>query len=179
MRITLIILISLSVASLQAQLGFQPGMNSFAQTGGSYTLLTDSGSLSQKWSFNKYAGISAGFGVSGRGNSILSAPIGLQVNRRLTNNLFAIAGVSAGPAYFSLNRSFSDFNIYKNQMGIAPAHANGFGIYQRAELGLMYINDSRTFSISGSFGVDRSSYPTFPANRLSPRTQQQGFMGSW
>ena len=38
------------------------------------------------------------------------------------------------------------------------------GLYSRAELGLQYINDERTFSISGSIGVERSSYPVLPYN---------------
>ncbi|MEJ7680097.1 MAG: hypothetical protein WKG06_20000 [Segetibacter sp.] len=37
--------------------------------------------------------------------------------------------------------------------------SSALGIYSRAELGLQYINDERTFSISGSVGVERSSFP--------------------
>ena len=37
-------------------------------------------------------------------------------------------------------------------------NASNFGIYPAAQMGLMYINDERTFSISGSIGVSRSSY---------------------
>jgi hypothetical protein len=32
-------------------------------------------------------------------------------------------------------------------------------MYSAASLGLIYINDARTFSISGSISVERSNYP--------------------
>jgi hypothetical protein len=37
-----------------------------------------------------------------------------------------------------------------------------------ASLGLMYINDQKTFSISGSIGVERSSYQFMPFNQVRP-----------
>jgi hypothetical protein len=37
-----------------------------------------------------------------------------------------------------------------------------FNMASRAELGLMYVNDQRTFSISGSFGVQRNTYSGYP-----------------
>jgi hypothetical protein len=41
--------------------------------------------------------------------------------------------------------------------------SSSFGIYPMAELGLMYVNDAKTFSISGSIGVENSSSPLFPS----------------
>jgi hypothetical protein len=38
------------------------------------------------------------------------------------------------------------------------ANANNFDINPAVYMGLMYTNDERTFSISGSIGVSRSSY---------------------
>jgi len=48
---------------------------------------------------------------------------------------------------------------------------NGLGVYSRAELGLMYVNDAKTFSVSGSIGVQRSSYPVYPYPQAN-RTKQ-------
>jgi hypothetical protein len=91
----------------------------------------------------------------------------LQLNRRLNNNLYAFAGVSAAPAYINFNRAFLSPGIDK----LNPANgfkSNGFGLYSRADLGLMYINDARTFSISGSVGVERSGNPVLLYQQRNP-----------
>ena len=180
MRVILLMLVSMSLLSVKAQsylplngMNYSPGA-SFNQ----YNQFSDTGSLNKKWSLNKYAGISTGFGFFNGGSStMISAPVGLQLNRRLTNNLFAFAGVSVAPVYFSLNRSFANTALYKNNSGINGFSANKFGIYSRAEAGLMYINDERTFSISGSIGIDRSNYPLYPSGLITPQ-RQQPFVGT-
>jgi hypothetical protein len=91
----------------------------------------------------------------------------LQLNRRLNNNYYAFAGISAAPAYINFNRSFlfSDANkVYPNN---GFFKSNSFGMCSGAELGLMYVNDAKTFSVSGSLGVQSSSYPVFPYQRMS------------
>jgi hypothetical protein len=158
-----------------------PGMMNSSQMGGfpHYSQQLDSSTLNRKWSMNKYVGISSSFGFFNGGNmSVMSVPIGVQLNRRLTQNLYAFAGVSVAPSYFTYNRSFNDFNIYKSSPGNSRINTNGLGIYSRAEAGLMYINDDRTFSISGSIGFDRSTYPIYPANSRVNRPTQQPFVGS-
>lgn len=116
--------------------------------------LNDS-AFNKKWSVIKYSGISAGFSFFKGGNAtIVSAPLGLQLNRRLNNNLFAFAGASAAPSYVNFN-SFMNSNLNK----MNSFRSGSLGVYSRAELGLQYINDERTFSISGSIGVERSSFP--------------------
>ncbi len=35
---------------------------------------------------------------------------------------------------------------------------NNFSLYPKAEVGLSYINDERTFQISGSIGIERNTY---------------------
>jgi hypothetical protein len=184
MRIFTIILVSFIFTSASAQIGL-PGSFMNRPFGGSnahYQLLSDSNNLSKKWSLNKYGGISTGFSFFNGGHAtVLSAPIGLQVNRRLTNNLFAFAGLSVAPAYTAFNRSFGAFDLYKTGTVNNRIPTNGFGIYSRAEAGLMYINDERTFSISGSIGIERSSYPilyhqSFNNNFTAPT--QQPFTGT-
>lgn len=131
--------------------------------------LSDS-AFKKKWSVSKYSEISTGISFFKGGNAtFVSAPVGLQLNRRLTNNLFAFAGVSAAPSYVNFNSSFMNANF--NKMSTNNSFKSGaLGIYSRAELGLQYINEERTFSISGSIGVERSNFsmPAYiPASRLS------------
>jgi len=123
--------------------------------------LQDSGSK-KKWSFSKYSVLSASYTFfKGGSASVIAAPIGLQVNRRLTNNLYAFAGVSVAPAFINFNNVLLPSYFNKTGTNNSFLHANNFGMYSRAELGLMYVNPERTFSISGSIGVERSSYPVF------------------
>jgi hypothetical protein len=121
----------------------------------------DSGSQ-KKWSFSKYTGLSASYSFfKGGSASVIAAPMGLQLNRQLTNNLYAFAGVSVAPAFINFNSAFlsSDFN--KTTANNAFLHTSSFGMYSRAEVGLMYVNPEKTFSISGSVGIERSSSPVF------------------
>lgn len=116
----------------------------------------DTSHLQKKWFITKYAGISAGFvGFNGGGSSFLSAPMGLQINRQLTNNVYAFAGVTVAPSLFPNSNNFYQPGGIKNY---GLMNANNFGTYSAAHVGLMYINNDKTFSISGSFGVGRRSY---------------------
>ena len=169
MRLIILITLLLSVSGLQAQ-RFLPG--SFIDNGyrGSFANninLNDS-TAKKKWFLSKYSGISTSFTFFKGGNAtVISAPLGLQLNRRLNNNLYAFAGVSIAPAYINFNRSFmaSDFN--KGSQNNALFRSSSLGIYSRAELGLQYINDEKTFSISGSIGIERNNYPMPLYNQLN------------
>lgn len=121
----------------------------------------------RKWSIHPYSGIFAGYSLfSGDNASILAVPVGLQLNRRINNNLYAFAGVSAGPVYMNFNRSFLAANPYQAHQYNSLLSPGNLGIYSRAELGLMYVNDAKTFSLSGSIGVERGSYPVFPYQQM-------------
>ena len=117
----------------------------------------------KKWSFSRYSGISAGY-MFFRGGSAnyISAPIGLQLNRRLNNNMYAFGGVSVNPTYFNFSQPLPLSGMSKGYYANGVFGANNFGIYPKAELGLMYMNDEKTFSISGSISVQRGGYTTFP-----------------
>ena len=141
------ILLAVVVVKAQAPLTFgamnQPYFRHYSQ-------LADSNTHQKKWFFTKYASISAGYTFfRGGGGPFLSAPLGLQINRQLTNNLYGFAGVNVAPAIFNFNspyyQSFNKTNSFMN--------ANRFGAYSSAYMGVMYVNDERTFSISGSIGV--------------------------
>ena len=121
---------------------------------------------SPKRFFSSYSGLSTSVSFFKGGNaSVFSAPMGLQLNRRLTNNWYAFANVSVAPSYVSINPSYlSGFN--KN-FSNDPSKQNSFGLYPVASVGVMYMNDAKTFSISGSVSTERGYYPGmrwYPAN---------------
>lgn len=116
----------------------------------------------KKWFLSKYTGISTGISFYNGGKaSFLAAPMGIQLNRRLNNNLYAYANVSVVPAmtrfhynlfHPGMNKSFTTNSFLSNSFQVNPA----------ASVGLMYVNDAKTFSISGGFSVERNNYPFVP-----------------
>ncbi len=175
MRIILFILASFSFLSLKAQnylpMGsmnvglFHPFMG--------YNLPGDSSNVNSKWYFSKYVGVSTGFSFyNGGSTTFFEVPIGLQLNHPLNNNLVAFAGAYVAPTFYSFNNSFLNSSLNKSYPGTMYPNAYGFNMNSRVEMGLMYINDAKTFSISGSIGVERGSYPIFPTNGANPKRQQ-------
>ena len=115
-----------------------------------------------KWFLSTYSGLSTSISFFNGGNAtILAAPMGIQLNRRLNNNLYAFANVAVAPAFISLTPSLITTGNNKNYLA-NPFSSNSFNVYPSVSLGLMYVNDARTFSISGSISAERSSYPIFP-----------------
>jgi len=171
------ILIALLVISTSANAQtFLPGSfidNSYRGSLVNDIHLHDSSAAGKKWFVSKYSGISTSFSVFKGGNAtVVSAPMGLQLNRRLTNNLFAFAGGSIAPAYINFNGSFMNGGYNKFGQNNAKFNQASLGLYSRAELGLQYVNDERTFSISGSIGIERSSYPMPLYSSQSTRDNQ-------
>lgn len=116
----------------------------------------------KKWFLNTYSGLSTGVSFFKGGNATyLAAPFGLQLNRRLNNNLYAFASLSIVPAFTSFNSAFTNTRFNKN-FGNPYFTPNSFDIHPAASLGFMYINDAKTFSISGSISAERSTYPLLP-----------------
>ena len=122
----------------------------------------------KKWFISKYAGISSGVSFFNGGSAtVLAIPAGIQLTRRLTDNWYAFAGVSVAPTYINFDHSFQSVNTNKSGQANNFLTSNRFDMYSRAELGLMYINDQKTFSISGSIGIERSSYPVLPYSQIN------------
>lgn len=118
--------------------------------------LADTNSTQKKWFVTKYGGISTGFIASGSGSgTFLSVPLALQLNRQLNNNLFAFGNVSTTPYLFNANSTFTQPVTGK---GNSLMQVKNFGNTTTARVGLMFTNNERTFSISGSIGVSRSTY---------------------
>ncbi len=131
----------------------------------------DSGSV-HKWFVTPYAGITTGYGFfRNSGSFFLTVPIGVQLNRRVSNNVYAFSRITVAPVIMNFNQPlhysyFSKFGSSSNML-----HPGLMGSYSSASLGLMYVNDARTFSVSGSIGVERSNYPVYfisPVNNTSP-----------
>ncbi|KAA2242731.1 hypothetical protein F0L74_09395 [Chitinophaga agrisoli] len=144
-------------------------------TGPQQSQATDTGHLQKKWFITKYTGITTGFAAfKGGSTSFLSAPLAMQLNRQITNNIFAFGGLSVAPTLLQYNGGFYQPAANKNY-GLMRTNPN-FEINPAARVGVMYINNDRTFSISGSVGVSRSSYngyapmydPTFSHGQFMP-----------
>ena len=124
----------------------------------------------KKWFLTSYSNVGVGFNFFNGGTAtVVSAPIGLQLNRQLNNNLYAFTGVSLAPTYVNFNRAFLSPGI--KSPGGSGFKSDHVGLYSSVNMGLMYVNDARTFSISGSVGVARSSNPMlFYPPASMPRT---------
>lgn len=171
MRYLFLLILFFSFSTTQAQISptENPGKNEYT---GSHNIRQGRNIADKKWFVSKYSGISAGYGfLYGGGVSYVSTPIGLQLNRRLNNNLYAFAGVSAAPVFFSLNHPYSYNGLNKTYPVNGIFRSNNLGLYQRAEMGLMYVNDAKTFSISGSIGVQRGNYPVFSYPQMNTMRQ--------
>ena len=171
MRVFFLVSMLFFFVTVKSQTVVSPGFGIYPQ---STSLLNNShlhySVAAPKWFFSSYSGISTSVSFFKGGNaSIFSAPMGLQLNHRLNNNWFAFANVTVAPSYISINPSYlSGFN--KN-FSYNSFKENSFGLYPAASLGLMYVNDARTFSISGSVSAERNVYPILPYYPANHTTQ--------
>jgi hypothetical protein len=169
MRIVLLTAFLLMMIAVKAQM-LVPGSffdNSFRGGFRSNSGFRDS-VANKKWSLSRYSSISTSFvGWKGGYATVVAAPIGLQLNRSLNNNISAFAGVAVAPAYTNFGQRFMNTNINKLYQNNPFYKGSNLSLYSRAEIGLSYTNDERTFQISGSIGVERNNFamPVYvPAN---------------
>jgi hypothetical protein len=147
---SLVLVISMSMAA-KAQIGYLP-----MRTAPAYTYMDSTSLAAKKWSLQPYAGFSTSFSsFKGGSATIFSVPLGLQLTRQLNNNLYAFAGIYAAPSYVNFNRAFMNAPMGK-------FNSANMSLYSGIEGGLMYINDQRTFSISGSIRVEQNNFPAYP-----------------
>jgi hypothetical protein len=171
MRGVVVLIVLMASVTLKAQTFLPGGFIDYTQREAFINRSHFDSALNKKWFLSKYAGISTSFSFFRGGNATtVAVPVGLQLNRRLNNNLYAFAGASVAPAYVNFNHSFLSTDINKTWQSNTFLKSSNFGIYSRAEMGFMYINDEKTFSISGSIGIERSSYPVYtlyPYNQIN------------
>lgn len=173
MRLLLVITIVIASVSTHAQTALPLSFTDYMQQQNvvRHHNFVDSAS-NKKWFFTKYVGLSTGLNFyRGTTSTFITAPMSIQLNRRLNNNLYAFAGVSVAPGYVNFNRSVFTSGYNKQFAGNNFLQPNNFGLSSRAELGLMYINDAGTFSISGSIGIERNSYSMYPVYPYSTSRQ--------
>lgn len=77
----------------------------------------------------------------------------------------------AAPSFYSFGPAFTNPLMNSSYPGNYLSNPYSFGINTGIEMGLMYINDARTFSISGSIGIERDSYPVYPSPPPNIRKQ--------
>jgi hypothetical protein len=119
--------------------------------------------LNQSLSASHYAAVSAGYVFYPEANAFyISAPIGWQLNKQLNKNLYAFGGVYVAPTLTSFNTAFMNSPYNKSFPGSMYPN-NYFSINPGIYMGLMYVNDAGTFSISGSIHAQGGSYPVYPA----------------
>ena len=165
MRLIVLVVLILSFSTVEAQIIFPGSFIDMGYRGNMNIAHLSDSALNKKWSVSKYSSISTSYTFfKGGSATIVAAPIGLQLNRKLNNNLYAFAGVSVAPAYVNFNQSFMTAGFNKTNAGNSFYQPNGLNVYSRAELGLQYVNDEKTFSISGSIGIERNSYPLYHYN---------------
>jgi hypothetical protein len=166
MRFSLVVVMMIAATALKAQSYYPFGSINYAQH--PVFGFNHSKDSASKWSLGTYAGVSTGFMFYKYGHaSYLSAPMSLQLTRELNKNLYGFAAVTAAPAYVNFSNAFLNKNVTKLNQSNSFNKTNIFGGYTAANLGLMYVNDAKTFSISGSIGVERSSYSLFNNNQTN------------
>lgn len=107
-----------------------------------------------KWQLRPYTSISAGYIFAAHtGISYVTAPVGVALYRPLTKNLTAFAAATVAPTLFNFGAAPS-VKPYPNGLNTLGWNAGVSG-------GLIWTNDAKTFSISGSVSVERGSYPIY------------------
>ncbi|MDP4286210.1 MAG: hypothetical protein Q8891_17510 [Bacteroidota bacterium] len=178
MRVFFLVVMLFFFVTVKSQTVVSPGFGMYPHSSSLLNISHLHGSLSApKWFFSSYRSLSTSVSFFKGGHaSIFSAPMGLQLNRRLNNNWYAFANVSVAPSYIGINPSYlSGFN--KN-FSNNPFKQNSFGLYPAASVGVMYMNDAKTFSISGSVSAERGYYPGMPFYPTNNVAQQASFPAS-
>jgi len=162
MRIFFVACMLLFFVTAKSQTVVSPGVGFYPQRSLFNNSQThDSLSAPKKWFFSSYSGLNTSVSFFKGGNaSIFSAPLVLQLNRRLSNNWYAFVNVSVAPSYVSINPSY--LGGFNKNFSNNPFKQNSFGLYPAASMGVMYMNDAKTFSISGSVSAERGYYPGMP-----------------
>lgn len=125
-------------------------------------VVTDSIAPVKKWFVSKYVGMETSIGfINGNNFAAFSTPVGLQLNRRLSQHWYAFAGLSIVPTWLHSGSRQLVRNDSKNSSVFSTALTSPFQMNPAAQVGLMYVNEKKTFAISGSFSV-RQYNPLMP-----------------
>src|SRR5436190_2052935 len=108
MRITVLLALIIFTTALKAQTSFPgsvvPGSYGY---GSAYHAHPADSTTQKKWFVTRYSALSASYSFFKGGHaSVVAVPVGVQINRRLTNNLYAFANATIAPAFTTFSRSF-------------------------------------------------------------------------
>lgn len=126
----------------------------------------DAGNLKRPWQVRPFASLSAGYIFLNGGISYVSAPVGVALFHPLTTNWTAYGAATVTPVGFSFNRLATVPMTDPHYRGYPFGGGYGLGLTTGVQGGLIYTNDDRTFSISGSVHFERSTYPVYPSDRV-------------
>jgi hypothetical protein len=132
-----------------------------------YSVIT-AGNTDHTWQLRPFASASVGYIFLGGGISYVSAPVGLILYRPLNNNFTAFGAATVAPTVFHFS---SLYNTPYGNPGYPANNLTGLGVNAAVQGGIIYTNDAKTFSISGSISVERGSYPVYTAPRTTARKQ--------
>jgi hypothetical protein len=167
MRILLTIVASITFLTPRAQTHLPPGSRwgiTLWQPYIPYSLLAND-NANRSWQLRPYASVSAGYLFLGAGISYLSAPVGIMLYRPLSNNFTGFVGLNVAPTVFNMSQLYADPVYPGNRF-------TSLGVNAGVQGGIIYTNDAKTFSISGSISVERGSYPAYIPPRTNTVKQQ-------
>jgi hypothetical protein len=116
------------------------------------------------WQVQPFASASVGYTFLGGGVSYLSAPVGIIVYRPLNNNFTAFGAATVAPTLFH-------FSSLYGPAGYPGNNLTGLNVNAGVTGGVIYTNNAKTFSISGSISVERGSYPVYIPPAKNTRKQ--------
>lgn len=161
MRIKLTILLSVAFFAARAQTRLAP---TFMPAYASWPAST-SDNANHTWQLRPFAAMSAGYLFLGGGLTYVSVPLGVALYRPLDNHFTTFAAATVAPAVFHFS------SLYTGSPNYPGSNVTGLGVNAAVTGGLIYTNDAKTFSISGSISVERGSYPAYVPPASNPRKQ--------
>ncbi|HUB60458.1 MAG TPA: hypothetical protein VL978_07150 [Puia sp.] len=168
MRTLLTILLSAAFFVPKAQLHLTPasgwGYTPWQPVYIPYSLLT-ADNPGHTWQLRPFASLSAGYLFLGGGISYVSAPLGIALYRPLNSNFTTFAAATVAPTAFHFS------TLYTASPGYPGSNFTGLGVNAAVTGGIIYTNDARTFSISGSISVERGSNPVYIPPASNTRKQ--------
>jgi hypothetical protein len=109
-----------------------------------------------------FASVSTGYWFLNGGLSYFSAPVGIMVYRPLNKNFTGFGAATVTPTVFHFNSLYDNPTAGPFYPGSGATH---FSLNAGVTGGVIYTNDAKTFSVSGSISVERGSYPTYTIPR--------------
>src|SRR5579863_7351161 len=142
MRITLTCLLIVFGTCVGAQTTLPIGLQSDLTSKVVAPVSNKTDSMTRKeWFITSYGSFTTGYTFLRGGSAwVFATPFTLQLNRRLSNNFYAFAGITAAPLIVNFNRAFLTTDPYKVNSGSIFYRPGNPSIYSAATLGLMYVN---------------------------------------